>query len=472
MSAAPPVDIEIEQACLANILVTGYLIERVAPILRPEHFADPLHVEIYAAMLAIRDAGSVPSPQNVSLALSGIDAALLSPVDTIRTYVGRLATSGMLPSNTKSYAEAIIDLWLKRCLLEVAGSIQDMVAAGASEPAVAMLHGLENQIAAIPRSISEQSTRHQYASVGPILQRIEIAQKGQEDIGAIKTGFYDVDRMMRLRPGNLVVLAGRPAMGKSALAGAIAMHAADQGVKSIPVGILSLEMTNEDWTQRNLAMLTGIPVERQMEGAYISDYEFQRLYEAGERLRGIPIHIDDTAGLNIGGVRDKAHNMVKRHKCGLIIVDHIQIIAGDRRSANTNRLSDMTDITGMLKQLAKELNVPVLALSQLSRKLEERDNKRPMLSDLRESGSIEQDADAVAFVFQPAYYLAKDVPSKGPREKDELFNARYASWEAALAAAQGKTEIIVDKNRHGKTGISTLIFNGEKQTFDNYSARY
>jgi replicative DNA helicase len=274
-----------------------------------------------------------------------------------------------------------------------------------------------------------------------------------------------------LQKSDLIILAGRPAMGKSALATNMAFNAArawlETGGKEGAVAVLfSLEMSAEQLSTRILADLTSVASDKIRRGE-VRDTDFAKFVEASQQLSQVPLFIDDTPALTISAIRTRARRLRRQHNLGLVVVDYLQLLQGSGRGGQENRVLEISEITRGLKAIAKELDVPVLALSQLSRAVEARDNKRPMLSDLRESGSIEQDADIVMFVYREEYYLEKEEPAQRPEESPDKFNARYEDWRKRCEQAHNIAECIISKQRHGPTGTIKLFFDGEFTRFSN-----
>ncbi len=297
------------------------------------------------------------------------------------------------------------------------------------------------------------------------LRDIEAAYKAGGAI-IVDTGLIELDSIISgMGAGDLIVLGGRPGMGKTALAANIAFAAARDGKKPL---FFSLEMTKPELSQRWLAGLTGFSTDKQRHGK-IEPQEWPRLIEAQQILQALPIGIDDQARLSVAQMRQRARRHKRRFGLDLLIVDHLQLIRQGGRVEN--RRLEIGDATSSLKAVAKELQVPVLLLSQLSRAVEQRDNKRPSLADLRESGDIEQDADVVLFLYREEYYLQRAKLRRTPGEKQETFAAREFDHQTALDTAQGKAEIIVDKNRHGRNGVAYVAWSGERQRFDNLARR-
>ena len=288
-------------------------------------------------------------------------------------------------------------------------------------------------------------------------------------LSGISTGFRDMDRRMGgLQPSDLVIVAGRPGMGKSSLATNIAFHIAnayepapqaDGSFKAASggvVGLFSLEMSSEQLATRIISEQTEIPSSKIRRGE-ISEADFEKLVACSQMMQRLPLYIDQTGGISIAQLAARARRLKRQRGLDIIIIDYIQLMTGSSKRASENRVQEITEITTGLKALAKELNVPIIALSQLSRQVESRDDKRPQLSDLRESGSIEQDADVVLFVFREEYYLKNREPKPGTEE--------YFKWEAEMNETRGKAEIIIAKQRHGPTGTVQMGFQGEFTRF-------
>jgi replicative DNA helicase len=307
----------------------------------------------------------------------------------------------------------------------------------------------------------------------------EAAFKRSGKTTGVSTGFKDLDeRLGGLHASDLIVLAGRPSMGKTALATNIGFNAArsfrpgESGTAKAEdgavVGFFSLEMSSEQLATRILAEESGVPSHDIRQGR-VSNEDFDKFVQASQRLASVPFFIDDTPALTIAGLRTRARRLKRQQGLGLVIVDYLQLLRGAGESGGfENRVQEISEITRGLKALAKELNVPVLALSQLSRAVEQREDKRPMLSDLRESGSIEQDADVVMFVFREEYYLARSEPTQRPEEGVEKFGDRHDKWKERCEQVYGLAEIHVAKQRHGPVGKVTLRFDGKTTKFDNY----
>jgi replicative DNA helicase len=305
-------------------------------------------------------------------------------------------------------------------------------------------------------------------SLTQAIQMADAASKSSGGLSGVGTGLRDLNRLLGgLQRSDLIILAGRPGMGKTALATNIAFHAATTtltGETPQHVAFFSLEMSSEQLANRILSERSGIPSESIRRGDLTAN-QFRDLVHAAGEIETAPIFIDDTPALSISQLASRARRLKRTNDLGLIVVDYLQLLSAPLGQRVENRVQEISSISRMLKSIAKELNVPVVALSQLSRAVEQREDKRPNLSDLRESGSIEQDADVVMFVYREEYYLSKSEPDRRDTDSDEVFNTRYERWKERLEKAQGRAEIIIAKQRHGPTGVIMPNFIAEQTKF-------
>jgi replicative DNA helicase len=299
------------------------------------------------------------------------------------------------------------------------------------------------------------------------------AYRRDSHVTGVTTGLLDLNRKMGgLQKSDLLILAGRPSMGKTALATNIAFnaaraHAESGGREGAVVAFFSLEMSADQLATRVLADISEVPSEKIRKGE-VRDVEFRRFVEAAQTLSSVPFYIDDTPALSIAQVRTRARRLQRQFKMGLIVIDYLQLLRGSGSGrAAESRVLELSEITRGLKAIAKELSVPVLALSQLSRAVEQREDKRPQLSDLRESGTIEQDADVVMFVFREEYYVEREQPTSLKDESQEKFNDRYVRWQERLKNAHNVAEVIIGKQRHGPIGTVRLKFDGQFTRFSD-----
>jgi len=451
-----PHNIEAEQALLGAVLVNNDVYDRVRGFLDPGHFYDPLHQRIYETAGAQIAKGQAASPITLKAFFENT-----APVDAITTapqYLGRLAaTHAATLINARDYARTIHDLWTRRQLIVIGEDLVNVAFdAPVDFPPKEQIDEAETRLFALGwRGSHERDSRPLIEVVDSAIAQIDAAYKRGGGLAGLSTGITGVDRLWGgLRPGNFDVLAARPSMGKTALACNIGYNIAEAGT---PVHVFSLEMTAEQLATRQLSRMTGIPVE-DLDRGRVVEADFLRLNKARQQMDGWPMHIDASGGLTMPEIATKARRICRQKGTKAIIIDYVQLVNGSVYRGQ-NRTQEITEVTNGLKSLAKELNVPILALAQLSREVEKRDDKRPQLSDLRESGSLEQDADAVSFLYRHEYYLDRNKPDPD-KNADE-----YAKWQADLARSHGKAELIVAKMRMGRTGTAHLSWVGETNVF-------
>jgi len=471
----PPTNAEAEQALLGAILINNGAHGRVAEVLRAEHFSSPVHGRIYAAIGKLIERGQVANPITLKN-LFERDGAL-EQVGGVQ-YLARLAASAVTVLNAKSYADTIVDLAMRRSLMTLCLSILEGAGTpSADESAFTLIDNLEASLMSIQDA--QLPSERGFVAIGDAaqdqLRATEEARKNRLEnrrVAWAETGFVDLDhKLVSLEPGDFYVLAGRPSMGKSALAVAVGMNVAK--AEGRPVAMFDLEGSAGATARRQLSILSGVSVRRQRSGEIDQmQFEMNRLVSAAGELRLMPFYIDDTPGMTLARLRTRARRLKRQlGGLGLVIVDYLQLMApGEtKRGGGGNRVQEISEITRGLKLIAKELEVPILALSQLSRQVEARDDKRPMLQDLRESGSIEQDADVVLFVFREQYYLERSEPGRRDGETDEKFNNRYEAWRNRCAEMFGIAEVIIGKQRLGPVGTVRLHFDGETGQFGNHA---
>ncbi|MEE8139427.1 MAG: replicative DNA helicase [Alphaproteobacteria bacterium] len=467
-----PHNFEAEQALLGAILINNNAYGRVSEFLLPEHYYDPVHGRIFAACATLIERHQVANPVTLK-PLFEADEALKDAGGA--KYLARLAASAVTVINAADYGRTVFDLHLRRRLIELSLEMRDL----------AMNPDLETdgtkQIETAEQHLFDLATTGEYEGgfrsfTDVLTSAIEIAEAAYKREGKLvgtATGFRDLDRLLGgLQRSDLVVLAGRPSMGKTALATNIAYHAAracrreidDQGrqqvVDGAVVGYFSLEMSAEQLATRILAEVSGVSSHRIRQGD-LSNADFQKVVEANQELSQIPYFIDDTPALSVAQLRTRARRLKRQHALGLVVVDYLQLLRPTTSRASDNRVQEIAEITRGLKALAKELDVPVLALSQLSRAVEQREDKRPQLADLRESGTIEQDADVVAFIYRHEYYLERLKPQQAGTEE-------FEKWQEQMDEVHNLAEVIIGKQRHGPTGSIKLVFEGELTRFTDF----
>ena len=464
-----PHNVEAEQALLGAVLVNNDAFWRVSDFLQPEHFYEGLHARIFEIAASLVRAGKAATPVTIKTFLpTDLDLGGM----TVPQYLARLAAEATTVLNAEDYGRTIYDLALRRSLIGIG---EDVVNVAYDAP-----------VDATPRDQIEDAERKLFAlaetgAYGGGFQNFSTALKNAVDMAAaaykrdgglsgISTGLDDLDRLMGgLQSSDLIVLAGRPGMGKTSLATNIAYNIAkayrgevqpDGRTKTVNggvVGFFSLEMSAEQLATRIIAEQAEISSSAIRRGS-ITEAEFFKLTEAVAEMQRSPLFIDETGGISIAQLAARARRLKRSKGLDLLVVDYLQLLSGSSKKSD-NRVQEMTEITTGMKALAKELAVPIIALSQLSRQVESREDKRPQLSDLRESGSIEQDADVVIFVFREEYYVKNKKPREGTPEFDQ--------WMTEMENVSGKAEVIVGKQRHGPTGTVELSFEAQYTRFGN-----
>ncbi len=465
---ALPANIEAEAAFLGAVLIDNRVIEELPVQLVPGHFFEPAHARIYDRIRLLLDRNAVVTPVTLRPYFEADEG--LKEIGGAG-YLARLTADGQGLLAPRELAQQIYDLALLRELVTVG---RDLVqgAMDTSED-VAPLQRIEHAEAAL-YAVAEGASAQSEAQAFSLATRtaigaIEKAFTSGGHISGKTTGLTSMnEKVGGLHDSDLIILAGRPGMGKTSLVTNIAFNAADRLRRDLADGIaaeksvgaavafFSLEMSADQLATRILAEQSGISSEALRMGK-ISREDFQQLSFASQRLAELPLYIDDTPALSIAALRTRARRLKRRHDIGLVVVDYLQLLQGTGR-ANENRVNEISEISRGLKTLAKELSVPVIALSQLSRAVEQRDDKRPMLSDLRESGSIEQDADMVWFVFREDYYVASREPKRPVDGDDAKTHEQHSTWAAEMERVYGLAELIIAKQRHGSTGKVRLRF--------------
>ncbi|HUE78348.1 MAG TPA: replicative DNA helicase [Sphingomicrobium sp.] len=476
-TSALPQNVEAEAALLGALMIDNRLVEDVQMRLKPHHFFEPLHGRIYEAILKLTDRNMIANPVTLRPSFDGDEA--MKQVGG-PAYLAQLTGSGAAIIGARDFASQVYDLALLRSLIGVGRELVE-VALDTSED-VAPLAQIERAETELYKVAEEGGAEGKAKSFGEATKlAVEMAERALNSGGhlsGITTGLEGLNaKIGGLHRSDLTIVAGRPGMGKTSLATNIAFAAATRYQRDLEDGIeagksagagvafFSLEMSADQLATRVLAEQSGISSENLRMGK-ISQQEFRSLARAAAELQSLPLYIDDTPGLTIAALRTRARRLKRQKGIGLVVVDYLQLLQGTGRSSNDNRVQEISEISRGLKQLAKELDLPVLALSQLSRAVEQREDKRPLLSDLRESGSIEQDADIVLFVYREDYYLKASEPDfPMPDEIDQL--AKYNAWKEKFDPVAGRADLIVAKQRHGSTGIVRLRFDGRTTKFSD-----
>ena len=468
-SGPMPHNIEAEQQLLGAILTTNDIYDRVASILRPAHFYEPVHGRIYELAEQRIAANMVASPVTLKPFLA--DDEGLKELGGA-AYLARLAGAAISSFAARDYAQMIYEMHQRRELMKLGAEIGDRATRIEAQNTPA------EQIVAAEQALYRLAETGQSASgfqsfLTAVTDAVRVANAAYQRDGGlagISTGLDDLDKKLGgLHRSDLLILAGRPSMGKTSLATNVAFNIAkaykrgklpdgsEGAVNGGVVGFYSLEMSAEQLAARILSEASEVPSEQIRRGD-MTEAEFRRFVEAAKALETCPLFIDDTPALPISQLAARARRLKREHGLDALFVDYLQLVRP--ATAKDSRVNEVSEITQGLKAIAKELDIPVIALSQLSRQVENREDKRPQLSDLRESGSIEQDADVVMFVFREEYYAEREKPSDD--KLDEM-----AAWQDRMARLHGKAEVVIGKQRHGPIGNVELSFEGRFTRFGN-----
>ncbi|MDR3449123.1 MAG: replicative DNA helicase [Alphaproteobacteria bacterium] len=472
-----PHNIEAEQALLGALLVNNVAYEKVGEILQPDHFYDPVHGRIYGAVATLINRGQIADPKTMR-GLFENDPALAAVGGS--DYLVDLAANVVTIFNVEDYARLIHDLHIRRQLINLGTDVvNEAYQQGLDKPGKEQIETAEARLFELARTgeVDRGFVKLEKA-LAISIKLAEEAHKRDSHITGVTTGLRDMDRKMGgLQRSDLIILAGRPSMGKTALATNMAFNAAHAwhksgGKEGSGVAFFSLEMSAEQLATRLLGDFSSVPSDKIRRGE-IKTEDFSKFVEASHILSRVPLYIDDTPALSVAGLRTRARRLKRMvPHLGVIVIDYLQLLHGTGNKNGDNRVQEVSEITRGLKALAKELDVPVLALSQLSRAVEMREDKKPQLSDLRESGSIEQDADVVMFVYREEYYHARAEPTRRDNEDEGKFNDRAARWMQRGEDIRNIAEVVIAKQRHGPIGTVPLHFDGQFTRFSNLDRQY
>ncbi|MFD0979227.1 replicative DNA helicase [Tropicimonas aquimaris] len=464
-----PHNIEAEQQLLGAILTNNDIYDRVASVISEKHFFDPVHARIYEVASARIAKNMQATPVTLKAFLE--DHPGLKELGG-PSYLAKLAGGAISSFAARDYAQIIYDLAIRRELIALGKDITSK--AGnvdiASEPKEQIVEAEQALYKLGEQGKSETGFQSFLRAITDAIEVAHAAYQREGGLAGISTGLRDLDKKLGgLHPSDLLILAGRPSMGKTSLACNIAFNIAkayrrgarpdgsEGTVNGGVVGFYSLEMSAEQLASRILSEASRIPSHKIRRGD-MTEEEFRRFVDAAKELEACPLFIDDTPALPISQLAARARRLKRTHGLDALFVDYLQLVRP--ATAKDSRVNEVSEITQGLKAIAKELEVPVVALSQLSRQVESRDDKRPQLSDLRESGSIEQDADVVMFVYRGEYYKEREKPADSNLEA-------MAAWQEEMASLHGKAEVIIGKQRHGPIGDVPLAFEGEFTRFSD-----
>lgn len=458
-----PHNAEAERALIGSILYKNDYLDDVNGLINADHFAVSQNIDIWKNILALREFDQVINPITL---LPRLDVELFP--DGVQKYLIYLCDIVMASSSQSiEYAKIIVAMAARRQVIlsahEMISLASDLSGQNGNIKAMEIIEAAERDLAKIGDSMVHGNEPEPVSvAVLSALEDIEVAFKG-ESPPVLLTGLKSLDNILGgLQDGDLMILAGRPSMGKTSLAVNIAENVAKHGN---PVMISSLEMKAKKLVARCIARETGISTQRQRSGD-ITEHDFQALSDAKVIISNLPLFIDDRPNLTVSNARSRLRRMIKKHGIKLWVIDYLQLMeAGDKYKGQ--RVNEVSEITRGLKLMAVELDIPIIVLSQLSRAVEQRDNKRPMLSDLRDSGSIEQDADIVAFCYREHYYLKNEKPVKSIKQTHLEYQEAHTSWQCRLDEIERDAEIIVSKQREGDTGTARMYFDGVRSLFSD-----
>ena len=457
-----PSNLEAEQALVGSVLVNNDIIDEVSGIISSKEFYDPLHSKIFNLIETLHNKGMIANPITLKTSLEKDEG--LSEIGGTE-YLVKLTRFSSSTKQAIDYAKIIHEKFVRRELVQISQTLSDESMDDATEKSgEIIIQDTEKSLFDLAeRGTFNQSFLKFNQALDQTIEMATNAMKNDQGIVGVSTGLDDLDeRLGGLHKSDLVIIAGRPSMGKTALATNIAYHAAkkisDDGKKS-SVAFFSLEMSSEQLSTRILSEQSRIKSNDIRRGK-VSEEEFNRLIETSRNIHELPLYIDETPAITIAALSNRARRIKRLFGLDLIVVDYIQLMSSGAKRFE-GRVQEISEITQGLKALAKELSVPVLALSQLSRAVEQRDDKKPLLADLRESGSIEQDADVVMFVYREEYYLERKEPKTGTVE--------YGDWQTKMNEILGSADIIIGKQRHGPTGNVKVEFEGIYTKFKNAS---
>jgi replicative DNA helicase len=465
-----PQNVEAEAALLGALMIDNRLVEDIQLKLKAHHFFEPLHGRIYDAILKMTDANRIANPVTLRPLFESDEN--IKEVGGV-AYLAQLTGSGAAVIGARDFAEQIYDLALLRALIGVGrGLVEGALDTSEDVAPLAQIERAETELYKVAEAGGAEGRAKSFSdATKEALEMAERALNSGGHLSGFTTGLESLNaKIGGLHKSDLIIVAGRPGMGKSALGTNIAFAAAQRFIRDAedgiepeksagaPVALFSLEMSADQLATRILAEESGISSENLRMGK-ISQQEFRSLARAAAELQSLPLYIDDTPGLTIAALRTRARRLKRQKGIGIIVVDYLQLLQGSGKNSNDNRVQEISEISRGLKQLAKELSVPVIGLSQLSRAVEQREDKRPQLSDLRESGSIEQDADIVLFIYREDYYLAAKQPADDHPD--------FPAWQEEMARAYGRAEVIVAKQRHGATGKVRMRFDSRITKFSD-----
>jgi replicative DNA helicase len=459
-----------EQMLLGVLLTNNENYTNISDFLKEDHFYLEVHKRIFSAIAQLVDKGMLAN--HITLKNYFDQDKLLKEIGGIE-YLVKLSSMATSIINVNDYGKMIVDLYLKRRLINLGEDIvNEAYTHHIDISGLKQLEKAEQELFSLAETGKDNKSGfvHLKDNLLQSLNKIQNAFKQKESVTGISTGFTDLDKLLGgFQNSDLVILAGRPSMGKTAIVINLAYNAckyiqklwlnSKKTDKPISVGVFSLEMSGEQLATRLISMMSGINTSILRNGQ-INQEDFAKVVNANKELYQLPFFIDDTPALSIAALRTRARRLKRKHNLGMLIIDYLQLLRGSSRASEANRVQEISEITMGLKTIAKELDIPVIALSQLSRAVEQRDDKRPLLSDLRESGSIEQDADIVMFIYREDYYLIRKQP--------KIDTIEHQKWQGEMDQVMNVTELIVAKHRNGPIGSAKIYFDAKTTKFTNF----
>ena len=460
ISREPPMNIGAEQALLGAIISNNLALEKVENFLEPEHFSSKINGLIFKTLKKLISNDQIADLNTLKVFLEN-DPDFISNGGI--SYLLKISENSISIINSKQYGELIFDLFIRRKLIDVGTDlINDSYDHYEDQNSNIIIEKTESDLYNLTNDGDSQKGPKQFDDILSLtIDYAEKAYKKSDEVVGLKTGLNDFDKKIGgLHKSDLIIIAGRPSMGKTAFATNIASNICNKKINNKKTNVLffSLEMSSEQLATRILSEISQISSEGIRTGN-LSKTDFEKIIKASEKLKELSLFIDDSPALTISSIRTRSRRLKRKHGLDLIIIDYLQLISGESKNLNDNRVKEISDITRGLKAIAKELNIPVIALSQLSRKVEEREEKRPQLADLRESGSIEQDADLVVFLYREEYYLARTEPPEGTE--------KHVMWTSKMEKVHNIAEAIVAKHRHGPISRVKLHFNSTNTKFSD-----
>ena len=460
ISREAPMNIGAEQALLGAIISNNLALEKVENFLEPEHFSSKINGLIFKTLKKLISNDQIADLNTLKVFLEN-DPDFISNGGI--SYLLKISENSISIINSKQYGELIFDLFIRRKLIDVGTDlINDSYDHYEDQNSNIIIEKTESDLYNLTNDGDSQKGPKQFDDILSLtIDYAEKAYKKSDEVVGLKTGLNDFDKKIGgLHKSDLIIIAGRPSMGKTAFATNIASNICNKKINNKQTNVLffSLEMSSEQLATRILSEISQISSEGIRTGN-LSKTDFEKIIKASEKLKELSLFIDDSPALTISSIRTRSRRLKRKHGLDLIIIDYLQLISGESKNLNDNRVKEISDITRGLKAIAKELNIPVVALSQLSRKVEEREEKRPQLADLRESGSIEQDADLVVFLYREEYYLARTEPPEGTE--------KHVMWTSKMEKVHNIAEAIVAKHRHGPISRVKLHFNSTNTKFSD-----